>query len=301
MDMIGLLKEIGVDHLTEGHKHCRPGWVNMPCCWCTGNPGYHLGWNFEKEYFYCWRCGFHRTNDTVAKLAGVSWQEARSLMKRHGGRPKMIPKNIKRVPRALAFKFPAGAGKMEEMHRRYLRRRGFDPHELEKTWGLLGTGPTSFLDGVDYRFRVIAPIQWKGEVVSFQGRDITGRSKVKYRACSKQRELIHHKHILYGKQDAWEDVGICVEGITDVWRLGPLSFATFGINYSTSQVIVMAEYFKRIVVLFDSDPQAMKQREKLVAELRMAGVDARPGPKLSSDPGDLSQDEANELVRSLLK
>lgn len=45
MDIVRLYHDYGVDHRTEGHKHCRPGWVNTECPFCEGNKGFHLGWN----------------------------------------------------------------------------------------------------------------------------------------------------------------------------------------------------------------------------------------------------------------
>jgi hypothetical protein len=51
MDIIGLYRDFGIEHRTEGHKHCRPGWVNTECPFCTGNAGLHLGWHIEEEYY----------------------------------------------------------------------------------------------------------------------------------------------------------------------------------------------------------------------------------------------------------
>ena len=42
MDIVQLYQDHNVDFMTEGHPHCRPGWVNTVCPFCTGNPGYHL-------------------------------------------------------------------------------------------------------------------------------------------------------------------------------------------------------------------------------------------------------------------
>lgn len=297
MDIFALLDELGTSYLTEGHKHCRPGWVNMPCCWCEGNPGYHLGWNLEKEYFYCWRCGFHPTINTLMELSNLPRPQIIKLMREHGGRPKTHHK-LTRAPRAKSFKYPTGTIDLQERHKQYLATRDFDPEKLEREWGLLGTGPCAQLDGIDYKHRIIIPVKWQGEVVSFQGRDITGRSSMKYRACPKSREIIHHKRVLYGDQNSWGGTGICVEGVTDVWRLGNSAFATFGIIYKTAQLRLMVEAFQKIAVLFDDDPQAVRQAKKLVAELRLAGVKAWR-EEVVGDPGSLSQDDADKLVEEI--
>lgn len=298
MDMMRLLDSLNLTYQTEGHKHCRPGWVNMPCCHCQGNPGLHLGWNIQGEYFYCWRCGPHRTIDTLCHLSGLSPAEVRKLMRQFRGKPRMPHTHFTRSPRTKSFKFPSGTGPMQKQHKKYLLRRGFDPEYLEKEWGLLGTGPISMLDERDYKHRILIPIYWEGQVVSFQCRDITGKSPAKYKACPKDRHLINPKEILYGKQEQWEDVGICVEGPSDVWRLGPEAFAVLGISYKTEQVKEMAKRFSKVAVVFDDDPQAIKQADKLVADLKICGVKAWR-VDIEGDPGAMSPEEAKYLIKSI--
>jgi hypothetical protein len=117
--------------------------------------------------------------------------------------------------------------------------------------------------------------------------------------CPKEREIVFHKNILYGKQEAWKDTGICVEGPTDVWRFGGNSFATFGIKYTNNQIRCMAKTFKRIAIVFDDDAQAVVQAKTLVNELRVRNVDAFHVP-IKGDPGSMEQNEANYLVKQLI-
>jgi DNA primase len=119
-------------------------------------------------------------------------------------------------------------------------------------------------------------------------------------ACPKERELIPHKEILYGRQDKWKDAGICVEGPTDVWRLGVNSFATSGIKYTQKQVREMAKVFKKIFVLFDDDSQAVVQANKLVAELKFRGVNTFR-VDIEGDPGGMKQNDADYLIKQLMK
>jgi len=132
-------------------------------------------------------------------------------------------------------------------------------------------------------------------MVSFQTRDITGKSDLKYISCPKAREVIQHKHILYGKN--WNrKVGIAVEGVTDVWRLGPAAFAVFGIEFLNQQVRQMAKLFKRVIVLFDDDPQAIRQAAILMEELKFRKVDAAQ-EIIKGDPGEMSPADADYLVK----
>ena len=160
------------------------------------------------------------------------------------------------------------------------------------------TGPASRLDTTDFKHRIIIPIFWHGKTVSFQGRIIRDGVEPKYKACPKDRELIHHKHILYGRSDKWGDVGICVEGVTDVWRFGDPAFAVFGIEYKRQQIRKIAKIFRRVAVVFDDDPQAVRQADKLVTQLRLLGVDAWR-ESVVGDPGGMDQAEADYFVKQI--
>lgn len=181
--------------------------------------------------------------------------------------------------------------------------REYNPSKLEKIWGLKGTGPLSYLqegkDEYDYRFRIFIPIMWNGEMVSFDTRDITGFAEAKYKACPVDREIKERKKILYGNQEAWGNIGICVEGPSDVWRLGESAFATSGISYTQEQVKEMARIFKKVAVVFDDEPQAIAQGRKLVKDLQFRNVEAYQ-VKIKGDPGDMSSNDAKKLVKSIL-
>lgn len=300
MNIEQLYTDYSIDFPTEG-KNYREGWVNARCPFCDDS-SYHLGYNTDDKYFNCWKCGGHFIDDTISRLLGVNLAEARKIMKAYGGDTLYIQKEPKVIIRAKAFKLPSGTVAMQAQHRKYLISRNFDPDKLERDWNLLGSGPVSLLDNINYRHRIILPFYWNGKIVSFDSRDITGKHKSKYMACPKSRELVPHKSILYGRQEKWKDTGICVEGPTDVWRLGTQSFAVSGIEYTARQVRQMAKTFKRIFVLFDDDPQAVVQANKLVAELRFRKVEAIFMESiLAPDPGSVKQSDADYLVKQLIK
>lgn len=300
MDIERLYRDFGVDYASEGHRHARPGWINASCPFCTGNPGYHLGFDLDGNYYYCWRCGWHPIIQTISKLTNISEPEVRKFIKQYGLTvPKSRPSSEATV-RIKAHRMPSYTEPMGSNHRQYLIRRGFDPDELGKLWNLVGTGPISKLDGLDFKHRIIIPIVWDQKEVSFTSRDITNKHPLRYITCPKDRELIHHKEIIYGRQEYWKDIGICVEGPTDVWRLGVNSFATFGIKYIPQQVRIIAKTFKRVAVVYDDDPQAVVQAKKLEADLRFRGVDAFHVP-IVGDPGGMKQEDANYLIKQIIK
>lgn len=293
--MIELLDRYKIKYQDRGSKHCRQGWVNMVCPFCVGNPGLHLGMHIASGTFNCWRCGFHPTTSVVCALLNIDKQTARTLINKYGRVSyKSIPTPEIRIK---PFRLPTAVTSLTQPHKKYLESRGFDPEYIEKTWELKSTSPTSILDKAEYKYRILAPVYWENRMVSFQARDVTGKSKLKYKACTKEREHIHHKHILYGKPEKLGGTGIIVEGITDVWRLGESSFALFGIGFTTKQILILYKTFEKVFIVFDEDPQALQKGKELTWELRGLGMKAEqiiiPG-----DPGSMVQEEANELVKS---
>jgi DNA primase len=163
----------------------------------------------------------------------------------------------------------------------------------------MSTGPVAKLDTVDYKHRIIIPIVWDGKQVSFTSRDVTGRHALRYITCPKERELVNHKTILFGRQADWGETGIVVEGPFDVFRFGVKACGTFGVEYTMAQVRQMVKHFKRCAVIYDADVAGQAQADKLVKELRFFAVDAWK-VVVKGDPGSMKQNEADHLVRQLL-
>jgi len=299
MDIEQLYRDYNVTYLTEGHKHCRPGWVQVPCPFCTGNPGYHLGYDTNLDRFVCWRCGGKHPIEAISRILNVPKREAYILLRQYGVLTGKTTE-ITRKPRTKSFKLPSGTSELQRAHIEYLEKRGFDAQHIIDTWSVQATGIYAKVGTLDYSRRIIIPFFWDGEIVSYDSRDITGRHPNKYQACELEREIIPHKDILYGRQEHWNaDVGICCEGPTDVWRMGVRAFATSGIKFTAKQVRLMAKNFKRVVVLYDDDPQAVVQANKLIGELKFRGVDAFR-VDIKGDPGSLTQEEANYLLKQII-
>ena len=296
MNFLKFLNDHSIIYVEADSKNYRPEWVSIQCPFCD-DQSTHLGYNVNESYLHCWRCGWHPLDKTIAKLLKINENAARQLIKQYGGIARRPVEKAKDPQKE--FQFPSGCSDLSSSHKQYLARRGYDPDRLERDWGLVSSGPISQLDGINYKHRIIAPIYWDGQIVSFQGRDTTGKHDKKYMACPKEREAIHHKAILYGKQAEWTSTGICVEGITDVWRFGFTSFATFGIKYTSVQLRVIARFFRRVAIIFDDDPQAIEQAYKLVADLEFRGVEAFRIP-IVGDPGGMSQTEADYLLKQII-
>jgi len=279
-----------------GHKHRRPGWVQVECPFCTGNPGYHLGYNIQNDYFNCWRCGHKSVSDVIMRFLDCSYRDAQRELKMFKGRPRFKKdKEDLRPKLRSACKWPPDCGPLKKQHKQYLKSRDFDPDVLEERYQLRGTGYLG-----NYKFRIIAPIFFEHKMVSYQGRDITERSALPYKACAQADEARDHKHCLYGAELVPGSDVVIVEGIVDAWRLGPGAVATFGIEHTQAQLNLLRKYRRRFVYYDSADVQAMEQAEKLAAALSAFRGEVEIIETEWEDPGEMPQEEANELMKELI-
>jgi 5S rRNA maturation endonuclease (ribonuclease M5) len=284
------LDDFDIPIFTEG-KNCQPGWLNIQCPFCDDDSN-HGGFEISTGHYNCWRCGWHSLDDIVGALTDSRKSIAQEIVDEYSER--LPEKKEKKIIPKKEITLPAGCGKMESTHRKYLIRRRFDPDYLEATWQLMGTKQYG-----DYKFRIIAPIYRNGIMVSYQGRDITNRSDQRYKACSKPEEVIHHKNILYGSDYVRNERVIVCEGITDVWRLGKGTVATFGTQYTKKQIEEIYRLAKTVFILYDFDAQ--DKADRLSWELSLLGIEVeRVFLDKVKDPGDLKSNEAEYIRKELL-
>lgn len=276
----------------------RGGWVNVHCPFCAeGDSKFKLGIN-PQGYGHCWRCGGHHLDDILRKLLGVNRRRIPEIRQEFKGHGHFLPED--KIFEAPASLTPPGEA-LQKIHKDYLRGRGFDPDWLELEYGLLGTGKDCDWNGKYYGNRVIIPIRdSSGRTCSFQGRDITGESKMRYKGCPIELSPLHYKRTLYGTQGARPDMVVVVEGIFHQWRLGRGSVATYGTDLTRFQIQLLAKW-PRILFAYDSEEEAQGKALKYARELAAMGrqvevLDLELGEQ---DIGDLSEGEAGHLRAEL--
>ena len=292
------LRDYHIEYLTEGSR-ARAGWIQIQCPFCSGSSrGWDLGFCIDDGRISCWQCRGKTLNKTIQQLLRCSGFETKRIILEYGGektRPLLKQNSPVQVGKRKRVDFPLGTVELQPKHRDYLIGRNFDPDLLERIYGLKGTGPLG-----DYKFRIIAPVILDGKMVSYQGRDVTGKSDLRYKACPLDLEVVHHKHTLYGIDLVKGDSVAVVEGITDVWRLGPGAVATFGTGFTKRQANTLIQRFKRVYLLFDPEPKAQQVAEELSWVLGNVGIESYIIDLESSvDPGDMKQDDADNLMKEL--
>jgi DNA primase len=143
--------------------------------------------------------------------------------------------------------------------------------------------------------RIYVPIRMGGRLVGWQGRyagelDWGATGKPKYYNAPGMRK----GQLLYNYDQALrQPLVVVVEGVTDVWRVGPAGVALFGKSASPEQARLLAAgwHGKPVVVLLDADAadEAEKVRRQ-VAALHPEQVVVVTLPD-GLDPGSCPRDE----------
>lgn len=257
MNVRELLDDLRVPYREHGESsYVSEGWVGLICPWCgTGTSKHGLGINLRYGSTNCWKCGRH---SLVQVLAAVTQRTERDIRSLTTGLDRV------RAPDRPAGKLvlPDGVGPLDRPHRRYLAKRGFDPDELVKLWGIGGIGIEGRL-----KWRVFIPIHLDGELVSWTTRVIVddGPHESRYHGAGRNEEKVSRKSFLYG-EDYCRHAVIVVEGHTDVWAGGPGFAATGGLGWSEAQVARIARFPVR-VICFDAEETAQRRASALAREL----------------------------------
>lgn len=300
-DIIRYLEDRGIDYGKSGDEDIGKGWIGIHCPFpnCSDHK-HHLGINRSTKMFHCWlcgangsarflvsileQCGMHQA-DTIMSAYPLLYPDNEDLPQRRSGNIPNYAKKI--IPDEATQDFPG-------IHRRYLESRGFDPDYLIKEYHLYACYNIG-----RYRGRIIAPIYLNGRVVAFTTRDVTDVARKAYIDIPEEEAIIPVKHTLYNIDRLPEGgKGILVEGIFDVFRLGPGSVGSFTSSLTDEQKLMIAQKkLKRLFWMYDED--AINKARKLAAEMNV--IVPTTLIKLDhGDPGELSPDDARTIRRDLL-
>lgn len=288
MTIIDILEEYNIPHVGEGHRHGRPGWVQIDCPYCGPYSGkYHLGLSLATGAASCWRCGGH---NAALVLATITDQKPGVI----SNRLKEVTPTAIMAPRRGQFCRPRGVGPLVRGHCHYLRERGLDPDRVARLWGVQGIAQSTHLP-----WRLYIPIIHHGLEVSWTTRSIRPDEKMRYISAPAKDEAIPHKSILYGSDYAQHAI-IIHEGPVDVWATGPGAVAVCGTAYTTWQIAAMAKYPVR-VICFDAEPVAQQRARALANALSVyPGTTHNVTLETGKDAAEAGPEEIEELRETFL-
>ncbi len=290
IDIIKIYQKYNIKYYTEG-KNVSQNWINIQCP-CCSDKSWHLGFNLEKQYYFCWKCQYHSIKEIFLKL-----KIPLSELKNNNQQIILNQLNKKEIIKK-EFILPGSKIKDNDPPSNYFLKRKFDPGFIINKYQLLWC---NHLDP-KYKFRIIIPIIYNNQIVSFTSRDYTDKQELRYISCPKEMEIIEHKNILFNFDNCKNNYIIVVEGIFDCFRLGDNCCATFGISYTKQQLNLLSNY-ENIYILFDNEIDAQKQAEKLGNELSAIGKNAFiiNLPKEYKDIAEMDQITANKFKEEILR
>ena len=273
----------------EHHHVSSAGFVGVDCVFCSPGSGrFRLGIRENLRSASCWTCGYHSARESLTELTGLSWQEIKAELGDMGDEPDYEPRKRGRL------KLPDGIGPLLPPHRLYLERRGFDPDELVKVWGIEGIGIASKLS-----WRLFIPIHDRdGATVSWTTRTIWEGGEPRYLGAAANEEEVDRKGLLYGMGYV-HHACVCCEGSTDVWRIGCGAVATMGVVVTRAQVSLLSKVPVR-AICFDREPEAQRRAAELCRQLEpYPGLTLNLKLERAKDPAEADEDEIKEIRRVL--
>ena len=288
------------------------GFLNVPCPFCGGSPTSPtpLGFHRTGAYCSCWRCGTHPLIPTIQRLLSLTFEQAKAVREQYTyadsshGSEEIVFKGLCTPP----------GGPLTPRYRKYLESRGFDPDWIALEYGVLAAGPScrwygedQDWRGSDFSDRLIVPLKDKaGRVIAFQGRTIRKDEGIRWRFPPLDRVAGHYKETLYGAHSGLGDTVAVVEGVMDKWKLGRGSVASYGTSLSGAQVRMLGG-FRRVVMLFDSEPEAQARARMyardiaaLGARVQVMDLELPVGPSGKAlDLGDLGNEEIQAIRREI--
>lgn len=282
-------------------------WVKVSCPWCgnessKGGEKLYGAVNAVSEGFTCFRCGGKHLFAYLRKVLPNGLEPETEVWNwRHGDLSNLSGK----ASHSAKLNLPTSS-ELSQHHKNYLISRKFDPEYLVNQYGISGTGiGTHFRasngKSIDVSWRILIPVLDAGKrAISWQARAISKNAELRYIGCPDCDSIQSYKDSLYGIHLTRNDVLGIVEGVFDQWRMGPGWVSTMGIGVSQQQIKAMAQW-KRVVVCFDSEPQAQKIAHEIGANLASIGVrcDIVDLELCERDAGDLSESEARDINKEL--
>ena len=278
--------------------------VNSNCPYCdTKIDSFNMGFNPAGDYCTCWKCGGHRLDDALSKLLSIPKNKIDEVIEQYKGRMTLLNKlNGKRIGSASELKLPTDT--FTPMERKYLTSRNFNPKLLHNKYKVVGGGITG-----DWKYRIIIPLIINGKIISWTGRSILEKSKLKelniprYKNLSIEESVINPKECLFNLDHAKNKTVVLTEGAFDVMRLGDDFICSFGTSLTQSQIKELKMRYEKIFIMFDNEPEAQEKAKKYGMMLSSVGVDVEIVDAYSdfnkNDGGELNDEEVKIIRKEL--
>lgn len=334
-DWQAFLERHGIENTTRGHTH---GNVGVRCPFCPDDPSHHMGISLEGKGWRCWRNPQeHRGRSPVRlvqALIGCTIERAREICGATVDYPNDLagyvrvqlekPEERKRPPLTMPpeFKrFKDGRVSGRPYMRYLIDERGFSTGDIERMDAWYGL---RYCTQGRFRGRIIFPVFYRGDLVTWTGRAILPSDQIRYLTLSDDEETARRNglpvavgpitdYLLYYDELVETDCDTLylTEGPFDAAKvtmlgrgIGAIATCFFTAAPTALQGYLLKELaprFRRVILLLDRGTTKMAM---LVRGL-MAGSDllVQHLPDGVKDPGELTlsqmyrlHDDARKLV-----
>jgi DNA primase len=284
------LNDTGIPFWVHG-KNVSEGWTGISCIYC-GDRSSHGGFSPNGMVYSCFKCGKKTgIKNFIKDFTTLPFPEVSSIFGRYSNVLDTSYYDTSKREGVASVEWPPkdAEKEMPSIFAQYVHKRGYIPSQIEQLYDV----QTCYITG-DFKYRLIIPVIENGKVLTYIGRDITGKSKLKYKNLKTELSIRPAKECIYNI-DSIDDTAIIVEGVMDVWRLKYNAVAMLGLVFTRKQVRMLAEKLKKAFICFDNEPVAKESAMALGEELSMAGVDVYVVLIDKKDPDCLSESEAEEI------
>lgn len=269
MNFEKLFKDYNVPYSLKVNR----GWVNVNCPFCdTKSTSFNLGFNPAGNYYHCWKSPHnYRIKEVLSILLNIPESSLKDvLVDYQGGAEILSDRKVK--PGVRRLELPTDT--FTKAERKYLKSRNFDPGYLMKKYNIVGGG----IDG-DWKFRIIVPVFYQGRLMSWTGRSILPKEKLKelniprYKNLSIEKSVRNIKELFFNIDNCKSDTVVLTEGAFDVLRFDGNAICSMGTELTERQVGLLADRFNKIFILFDNEPEAQKKARKFGLQLSSIGME----------------------------
>jgi len=317
--ILTVFKTNNIEYITDG-PNVKKNNVNIKCPFCENDPSQHMGVSLINGEYACWRDTRHRGKNFLKLLQEVldcSLDEAKrqlglktlepnefdSILSRLYEEEKFTPRKLGGV-KSLAFDKSFREIKEKGITApfwEYLIRRGFD--NIDKLLRLYEI-KCCLLN--DWRYRLIFPIRYKGDLVSWVGRSISPTATLKYLDLAVDKSVRHPKFCIWNYDELLNGghALYVTEGIFDAIKLDFYFPAGFKATCLFTKTIRdeqktllqdLSKEFDHIILLLDADAQT--QAWTIAGELSyLRNVIIGRLPDGLKDPGDMTKEQVTQLV-----
>lgn len=277
-------------------------WANVDCPYCDEEKGhYNLGFNCVGNYYHCWK-SLHNypIKKVLSDVLSLPVSSIDEILEQYEGGTKVLVE--KRKSNAKYLELPTDT--FTKAERKYLKARDFEPSYLYKKYGIVGGG----IDG-PWKFRIIIPVYYQGKLMSWTGRSILSKNKLKelkiprYKNLSIEKSVKNIKELFFNIDNCKSDTVVLTEGAFDVLRFDGNAICSMGTELTEGQIKLLANRFRKIFILFDNEPEAQEKARKFGLQLSSIGLDVEIVDAFEdfgkNDMGECSKKEIEIIKKEL--